>query len=85
MPSKLALKATLISLLLFAVFIGAWQLSTQPKESTRLLAYWGLAIQADQRSTRLPKMAIPKPSGSQGDLPFQKIRKSTAVTSASLV
>jgi nitrate/nitrite transport system permease protein len=36
MPSKLTLKAALISILLFAVFLGAWQLSTQPKESTSL-------------------------------------------------
>jgi nitrate/nitrite transport system permease protein len=36
MPSKLTLKAALISLLIFAVFIGAWHLATQPKESTSL-------------------------------------------------
>jgi nitrate/nitrite transport system permease protein len=36
MPSKLTLKAALISILIFAVFIGAWQLATQPKESTSL-------------------------------------------------
>ena len=34
MPSKLTLKAALISILIFAVFIGAWHLATQPKEST---------------------------------------------------
>jgi nitrate/nitrite transport system permease protein len=34
MPSKLTLKAALISVLIFAVFIGAWQLATLPKEST---------------------------------------------------
>jgi nitrate/nitrite transport system permease protein len=34
MPSKLTLKAALISLLIFAVFIGAWHLSTPPREST---------------------------------------------------
>ncbi len=33
MPSKLTLKAALISILIFAVFIGAWHLATQPKES----------------------------------------------------
>ena len=36
MPSKLTLKAALISILIFAVFIGAWHLATQPKESTSL-------------------------------------------------
>lgn len=36
MPSKLSLKAALISLLIFAVFVGAWHLATQPKESTAL-------------------------------------------------
>ena len=36
MPSRLALQAALISLLVFAVFLGAWQLATQPKESTTL-------------------------------------------------
>jgi nitrate/nitrite transport system permease protein len=36
MPSKLSLKAALISLLIFAVFVGAWHLATQPKESTSL-------------------------------------------------
>jgi nitrate/nitrite transport system permease protein len=34
MPSKLTLKAALISILIFAIFIGAWHLATQPKEST---------------------------------------------------
>jgi nitrate/nitrite transport system permease protein len=36
MPSKLSLKAALISFLIFAVFVGAWHLATQPKESTSL-------------------------------------------------
>jgi nitrate/nitrite transport system permease protein len=36
MPSKLTLKAALISILIFAIFIGAWQLATQPKESASL-------------------------------------------------
>jgi nitrate/nitrite transport system permease protein len=33
MSAKLKLKAAFISLLMLAVFIGAWQLATQPKES----------------------------------------------------
>ena len=37
MPSRLALKATLISLLFLGVFLGAWQLATQTQESTLLL------------------------------------------------
>ena len=36
MPSKLSLKAALISILIFAIFLGAWQLATQPKESASL-------------------------------------------------
>jgi len=36
MPSKLTLKAALISILIFAVFIGAWHLATQAKESTSM-------------------------------------------------
>lgn len=36
MPSRLAFKAALISLLLFAVFLGAWQLATKTKASATL-------------------------------------------------
>jgi nitrate/nitrite transport system permease protein len=36
MPSKLSLHAALISILIFAIFLGAWQLATQPKESSAL-------------------------------------------------
>jgi nitrate/nitrite transport system permease protein len=37
MPSKLSLHAALISILIFAIFLGAWQLATQPKESSALV------------------------------------------------
>ena len=33
MSAKLKLKAAFISLLMLAIFLGAWQLATQPKES----------------------------------------------------
>ena len=36
MPTALKLKAALLSLLLFALFLGAWQFATQPKESASL-------------------------------------------------
>jgi nitrate/nitrite transport system permease protein len=38
MVKRQTLKAAFISLLLFAVFLGAWQLATMPKESTTLAA-----------------------------------------------
>jgi hypothetical protein len=31
--SKFTLKAAFISLMILAIFLGAWQLATQPKES----------------------------------------------------
>jgi nitrate/nitrite transport system permease protein len=36
MPTALKLKAALLSLLLFALFLAAWQIATQPKESASL-------------------------------------------------
>ncbi|MFA5912208.1 MAG: nitrate ABC transporter permease [Burkholderiales bacterium] len=36
MPTSVRLKAALLSLLLFAVFLGAWQFATRPKESASL-------------------------------------------------
>ena len=36
MPKSMKLKAALLSLLLFAVFLGAWQFATQPKVSNGL-------------------------------------------------
>ena len=32
MKNKLNLKAAFISLMMLAIFLGAWQLATQPKE-----------------------------------------------------
>ena len=58
MGSKLTLKAAFISLMMLAIFLGAWQLATQPKESV---------VQANADSEYAAMMG--KASGQGGGFP----------------
>ncbi len=61
MPSRLALKAALISILIFAVFLGVWQLATQSKESATLQGadaeYAALMGKGQEKSNGFPQPA----------------------------
>ena len=61
MGSKFTLKAAFISLMMLAIFLGAWQLATQPKESTVAIggdAEYAALMGKGQQKTGFPTPAM---------------------------
>ena len=60
MKSKLALKAAFISVMMLAIFLGAWHLATQPKEATTAIG--GSAEYAALMGQGVQKSGFPTPA-----------------------